>query len=89
MKEQRACPHECAGRCGEDLHVDAFLEPSGFLEHHQRELINHYAAAYIAEGWHVIAVEAALWLAPTTDTDAVAVIFVEATSRPFTHGLFN
>ncbi|HEX4392587.1 MAG TPA: hypothetical protein VH084_13785 [Mycobacterium sp.] len=89
MMEQRASPHECTGRCGEDLHVDDFLEPSGFLAGNQRDLINHYAPPYIAQGWQVIAVEAAPWLTRNSNTDAVTVVFLEANPSSFVNRLFS
>jgi hypothetical protein len=69
-------PHACRGHCEGRHHVDAVRAPRGFLARDQFDLIAHYADAYWARGWRVIAVEPAEWLPPVPDADAVAVVFV-------------
>ncbi len=78
MADGKPDAHVCRGHCEGHFHVDAVLEPSGVLDRDQFDLIAHYAEAYWHRGYRVVAVEPAGWLRPTTGSEGVAVVFMEA-----------
>ncbi len=78
MADVKADVHLCRGHCEGHFHVDAVLEPCGFLDRDQFDLIAHYADTYWFRGYRVIAVEPAGWLTPTITSEGVAVVFMEA-----------
>jgi hypothetical protein len=69
--------HECCAHCCGQFHVDTAIEPKDFLAAEPQYLIDHYAETYSHQGMLVVAVRPARWVGSTTDSDSVAIVFIE------------
>ena len=81
-----ATTHTCGQWCSGELHTEDLIEPVGFFDRPRLAQIWHYVDSFARQGWHVIAVEPALWLEAMADSDAVSVIFVKQQPWPSAPG---